>query len=129
MDIQLIRQTRLSTIFFDNELRQINKNLLYTTVLHWDTEWCPYYRGFYNLEVRNREAPLYTVSLLCSSQRNVHLDLTLRTATLHVTCVPEELTRMRKELISVTTVTSSGPPESLEPPQSMIVVSLCPCQR
>ena len=35
----------------------------YTTVLHWDTEWCPCYRGFCNSEVCNREAPLYFHSL------------------------------------------------------------------
>ena len=23
----------------------------YITVLHWNTEWCPYYRGFFNSEV------------------------------------------------------------------------------
>ena len=30
-----------------------------TVTLHWDKEWCPYYRGFCNSEVCNREVPLY----------------------------------------------------------------------
>ena len=33
----------------------------YTTVLHWDIEWCPYYRGFHISEVCNREVPLYKI--------------------------------------------------------------------
>ena len=38
----------------------------YTTVLHWDTEWCPHHRGFHNSEVCNREVPLYVVA--CNRQ-------------------------------------------------------------
>ena len=30
-------------------------------MLHLETEWCPYYRGFYISEVCNREAPVYFI--------------------------------------------------------------------
>ena len=38
--------------------------ILYTSVLHWDTEWCPFCRGFHISEVCNREVPLYLVHVM-----------------------------------------------------------------
>ena len=38
---------------------QFRGHFIYITVLHWDTEWCPRYRGFPNSEVCNREVLLY----------------------------------------------------------------------
>ena len=37
------------------------------SLLYWDTEWCPYYRGFCNSEVCNREVPLYVLVVCCDN--------------------------------------------------------------
>ena len=43
----------------------------YTTVLHWDTELCPYYRGVFNSEVTQYTTVLYWDTELCPYYRGV----------------------------------------------------------
>ena len=45
------------------EVSSIQRSLnIYTTVLHWDTVWCPCYENFLNSEVCVREVPMYSLA-------------------------------------------------------------------